>query len=112
MNADNKKRGLGRGLDALFRDGAKEEETFAPKMKRADEIVSKVQAQQANVVAPATPATGAQKKVAVERLTPGKFQPRRHFEDAALDQLAESIAIHGIIQPLLVRAPETGRLGP
>ncbi len=104
MNADNKKRGLGRGLDALFRDGEKEEESFAPKMKRADEIVSKVQSQQANVAPAAAPVpSGAQRKVAVERLTPGKFQPRRHFDDAALDQLAESIAVHGVIQPLLVR---------
>jgi len=92
MNADNKKRGLGRGLDALFGDVKKEEESFAPKIKRADEIVS----------APA--AQASQRKMAVDRLTPGKFQPRHHFDDAALDQLAESIATHGVVQPLLVRA--------
>ncbi|MDE1151491.1 MAG: ParB/RepB/Spo0J family partition protein [Micavibrio sp.] len=97
MNADMKKRGLGRGLDALFQSGDREEESFQPKMKRADEIVAAVQAQQA------TAPNGAQRKISVDRLTPGKYQPRRFFDDAALDQLAESIGVHGIIQPLLVR---------
>lgn len=36
-------------------------------------------------------------------------QPRKHFEDAALDELAESIRSSGIIQPLVVRALEDGR---
>jgi ParB family chromosome partitioning protein len=100
MTVEQKKRGLGRGLDALFQDARKEEEAFQPKMKRADEIVAtvqQVQAQQAN--APA----GAQRKLAVDKMTPGKFQPRRHFDDAALDQLADSIGVHGVLQPILVR---------
>ncbi|HYD19454.1 MAG TPA: ParB/RepB/Spo0J family partition protein [Patescibacteria group bacterium] len=93
-----KKRGLGRGLDALFSDARKEEEAFQPKMKRADEMVAavqQIQAQQAN--------NAGQRKLAVEKLTPGKFQPRRFFDDAALEQLAESIAVHGVLQPILVR---------
>ena len=36
-------------------------------------------------------------------MTPGKYQPRRHFDDAMIDQLADSIAVHGVLQPLLVR---------
>ncbi len=100
MTVEQKKRGLGRGLDALFQDARKEEEAFQPKMKRADEMVAavqQIQAQQAN--APA----GAQRKLAVDKMTPGKFQPRRHFDDAALDQLADSIGVHGVLQPILVR---------
>lgn len=100
MTVEQKKRGLGRGLDALFQDARKEEEAFQPKLKRADEIVAtvqQVQAQQAN--APA----GAQRKLSVDKMTPGKFQPRRHFDDAALDQLADSIGVHGVLQPILVR---------
>lgn len=98
MTADTKKRGLGRGLDALFGDARKEEEAFQPKLKRADEMVAavqQIQAQQSNNVSP--------RRLSVDRLTPGKFQPRRHFDDAALEQLAESIAVHGVLQPLLVR---------
>lgn len=111
MSADNtKKRGLGRGLDALFRDVKKEtaaratpateqvsEKTSAApatesRIKRADEIIG-------NKDQPSAPP----RKLSVDRLTPGKYQPRRHFDDAMIDQLADSIAVHGILQPLLVR---------
>ncbi len=99
MTAETKKRGLGRGLDALFSDARKEEEAFQPKIKRADEmVVAAVQAQQAN-----NASSGPPRQLPVDRLTPGKFQPRTRFDEAALDQLAESIAVHGVLQPLLVR---------
>jgi ParB family chromosome partitioning protein len=41
--------------------------------------------------------------VAVAQLHPGRFQPRRHFDDGAIDGLVESIRERGILQPLLVR---------
>lgn len=43
-------------------------------------------------------------EVAVERITPSPFQPRRTFDEAKLDELAASIRNQGIIQPLVVRA--------
>jgi ParB family chromosome partitioning protein len=43
-------------------------------------------------------------EVAVERITPSPFQPRRMFDEAKLDELAASIRNQGIIQPLVVRA--------
>ncbi len=95
MTSDIKKRGLGRGLDALFQGARDEEASFAPKIRRADEIVATAQK--------AAP-TSAPQKLAIDRLRPGKFQPRHHFDGAALEALAESIAVHGVIQPLLVRA--------
>ncbi len=101
MNAEVKKRGLGRGLDALFQDQRKEEEAFQPRMKRGEELEREASAipQQAAATAPA----GPPRRLAVDKLTPGKFQPRRYFDDEALDQLAESISVHGVLQPLLVR---------
>jgi ParB family chromosome partitioning protein len=103
MTSDIKKRGLGRGLDALFRDVKNEEQSFQPKVKRADEMVAASQSLRAEAGSVAvTPAAG-QKKIAVEKLVPGQFQPRRHFDDEALHQLADSIAVHGVLQPLLVR---------
>lgn len=100
MSADTRKRGLGRGLDALFQDQKKEEESFQPILKRADEMVAAAKSVQAAAMpAPA----GGQRKLPVDRLTPGKFQPRMHFDEGAIDQLAESIAVHGVLQPLLVR---------
>ena len=41
--------------------------------------------------------------VPVGRLAPSAVQPRRHFDEAALAELAESLKAHGVIQPLVVR---------
>lgn len=78
-----KQRGLGRGLDALFED---EEATFA-------------------VVADQEPAVpGAARKIlGVGQLMPNPDQPRTHFDPAAINDLADSIRQHGLIQPILVR---------
>ena len=123
MTIEPKKRGLGRGLDALFGDARKEEASFqrkdaqppqqatvqqqpasrpppvqnepAPRLKRADEMVAPVEYKSA-------PASGL-RKLPVDLLKPGKFQPRQHFDDEAIGNLAESIAVHGVLQPLLVR---------
>ena len=70
-------KGLGRGLDALFGGSAPKQE------------------------APAQ--AGAINLVPVSALRPNPNQPRRHFDDTALRELAESIKSQGIIQPLLVR---------
>ncbi len=43
------------------------------------------------------------KQVPVEFLKPGRYQPRKHMDDEALRQLAQSIEEKGILQPLLVR---------
>lgn len=42
----------------------------------------------------------------IDRITPGNFQPRRDMEEEALESLAESIRIHGVVQPLIVRPAE------
>ena len=39
----------------------------------------------------------------IERLTPNTFQPRGQFDDARLDELAQSIKSNGVIQPIIVR---------
>ena len=75
-----KKRGLGRGLDALL--GQPEEPAAAD---------------------------GMLETLAVSAIQPGKYQPRRHFDDAALDELAASIKTQGLLQPLVVRAVARGR---
>lgn len=45
----------------------------------------------------------------VSAIEPHPEQPRRHFDDAALDELAASIAARGVIQPVLVRPHGAGR---
>ena len=49
----------------------------------------------------------AQRRIPIELIRPGAFQPRRRFAEAELDALAQSIREKGILQPLLVR-PLTG----
>ncbi len=44
----------------------------------------------------------------LERLSPNPFQPRRVYDQKALQALADSIAEHGVIQPLVVRPAEQG----
>ena len=46
---------------------------------------------------------GEQIKLPIQNLISGKFQPRKHFDQTELDELAESIRSNGILQPILVR---------
>jgi ParB family chromosome partitioning protein len=74
-----KKRGLGKGLGALLAENVIEEESKKTVWLRISEI------------------------------QPNRDQPRRHFEQESLAELAESISQHGILQPLLVRPLLDGR---
>ena len=48
-------------------------------------------------------------KVGIEQIFPNPYQPRKTFDDAALADLASSIAQYGVLQPLLVAPAEDGR---
>ncbi len=47
-------------------------------------------------------------KLGINDIEPNRDQPRKHFDEAALSELADSIALHGVIQPLLVRPISDG----
>lgn len=87
--ADRKeKRGLGRGLSALMAD---------------------VDLTAQDSPSDATPQSGPDRVLPIERVVPNPDQPRRDFDEAALQELTDSIAEKGIIQPLIVRlSPEGG----
>ncbi|MEO8449396.1 MAG: ParB/RepB/Spo0J family partition protein [Gemmatimonadota bacterium] len=53
-------------------------------------------------------ASGALKEIAVSAIAPNRFQPRREFEETALQELAASIASSGLLQPILVRPSTAG----
>ena len=73
-----KKKGLGRGLDALLGATAKSDDS--------QEVISdKLQ------------------MIPIDLLQRGKFQPRVHFSEDALTQLAQSIKAQGVVQPIVVR---------
>lgn len=77
-----KRRGLGRGLDALL----------TPAPKDSSEAPSN-QSQEVNEL----------KQLPIELLHPGKYQPRKDMSDEALIELSNSIKSQGIIQPIIVR---------
>jgi ParB family chromosome partitioning protein len=49
-----------------------------------------------------------QKMVSLDKLAPNPLQPRRDFDETALEQLAESFKRHGVMQPLVVKMDDTG----
>jgi ParB family chromosome partitioning protein len=89
----SKKKALGRGLSALLSDNSAEDE------KLEVDIPVGVPA----AVATTTRATGSIAEIPVEEIEVNPFQPRTHFDEEALLELAESIKVHGIIQPITVR---------
>jgi ParB family transcriptional regulator, chromosome partitioning protein len=76
-----KKRGLGRGLEALL----------GP--KAAAEAPALVEAQPGDAL----------RTLPVDALTPGRYQPRKTMDQGKLAELAESIKAQGVIQPIVVR---------
>ena len=88
--AKRKPGGLGRGLGALMGEVRREE----PLVQAAD--------------ANRSPADGFA-LIATAEIEPHPDQPRRHFDEAALDELAASIARRGVIQPVIVRPLSPGR---
>ena len=99
-----KRGGLGRGLDALFQDGASDYADFAAALAEdADE------GELSGAVETAARKAGVKiQELPVTAVVPGKYQPRRHFADEKMKQLVESVKIHGVLQPLLVRPLDGG----
>lgn len=81
-----KKRGLGRGLDALLTTSA----NAASRHQAHGDIAQAMD-------------KGELRKLPVEFLQPGKYQPRKDMAPEALEDLANSVKAQGIIQPIVVR---------
>ncbi len=90
--AKRKVGGLGRGLGALLGETRREEPVAA----------------EAGISAGVLPSSGLS-LLAIASIEPHPEQPRRHFDDAALDELAASISARGVIQPVIVRPHGAGR---
>ncbi len=101
MMADTKKRGLGRGLSALLPGGPPSVAVGPP---AGPPIPASAPAAEGHLrgTRPRTYFTAG-----IEELYPSPEQPRRHFDETKLAELADSIRVHGIIVPLVVR-PRTG----
>ena len=88
---NKKSRGLGRGLNALLGNAAE--------IKQLTDPVA---------VASAGAAESGLMVIPVDLIQRGRFQPRVHFEPQALQELADSIRMQGVIQPIVVRPTGTG----
>lgn len=94
-----KRRKLNRGLDALLGAAAAPAATAPP--------VSTTGAPDGS--AASTPDGDVLRDLPLEQLTRGKYQPRREFDEAALEELADSIRAQGVMQPIVVRPIATDR---
>jgi len=87
-----KKRGLGRGLDALLsasQTTTSESLQEAPVQEEGTEI--------------SPPEDGTLVELELQQLQPGQYQPRRDVQESALEELADSIRQQGLMQPIVVR---------
>ncbi len=49
-------------------------------------------------------------EIEIDKISPNPFQPRRHFDEQALNELADSIRINGVLQPVIVKKVSNGYL--
>jgi ParB family chromosome partitioning protein len=86
--SSKKKEALGKGIRALLEDiGNEEEEALGGGPGSPGSIIT----------------------IPLEKIEVNPFQPRSDFNEDALDDLSESIKIHGVIQPITVRAMQGGK---
>ncbi len=84
--------GLGRGLSALLGEMDAEAPVSAEAQDRLGLILS----------------VNGVRLIEIAAIKPHPTQPRRHFDDAALDELAQSIRARGVLQPIIVRIIDSG----
>ena len=105
MAAPKKAKGLGKGLDALFGD------VEVTPVKSADKKESSKQAK-ADTAAKKSDETEASQGgvlyIDINDIKPNTGQPRKHFDEEKLEELASSIQQHGLIQPIVLRKLKTG----
>jgi len=89
MNA--KKRGLGKGLDALLSTSAI--------ARGKEELIDEMNSVETQVVVE----KNELQQLPIDFLYPGKYQPRKDMASDALEELSASIKVQGIIQPIVVR---------
>ena len=80
------KRGLGKGVDGLISENKRRVAVAPVEKKTVEEKIPKVE-----------------QMIKITKVEPNREQPRKHFEEDALLELADSIKQFGILQPLLVQ---------
>lgn len=81
---ENRKKALGKGLEQLFSDERIDFNNFEQKIyetAREEDIIS----------------------ISLDDIRPNPYQPRKDFNEEALKELSESIKVHGVVQPIIVK---------
>ncbi len=101
------RKGLGKGLGALLSEyediyenssqNNQPEQTFVEKPEQMESLAKQVVKSVASVVE-----EGSAVELPLDQIDPNANQPRKNFDQEALDELAQSIKVHGIIQPIIV----------
>ena len=86
--------GLGRGLDSLLKAYDDENDE---KIQKTEGSVSNYEMRQGDI-----------EKIDINKVYPNPNQPRKTFDKESLNELAESIRIHGLIQPIIVNKMDDG----
>lgn len=86
--------GLGRGLDSLLKAYDDENDE---KIQKTESSVSNYEMRQGDI-----------EKIDINKVYPNPNQPRKTFDKESLNELAESIRIHGLIQPIIVNKMNDG----
>lgn len=97
----DKKKGLGRGLESLFALYDKESNeniTNQNANQNSNQPANTKREQEGNVT-----------ELDINKIYPNPNQPRKHFDEEALQELASSIKTHGVIQPLVVNREADGK---
>ncbi len=89
MEVNNKRKALGKGLEQLFNS---EQLNFDSIDKIEEKIVESVVSSKNDVV-----------EIPLDEIRSNPYQPRTYFEPEALQELAESIKIHGVVEPVIVK---------
>ena len=85
-------RGLGKGLDALIPSGMNEKSVSNKEKEKKNASSEK---------------TGGETLVNITKVEPNREQPRKNFDEDALEELADSIKQFGLLQPILVQDRKT-----
>ena len=93
------KKGLGRGINALLSIYDEEDE-----LENNQEEIKQTAAQN-----PTVKEIKGLNEININDIVPNPNQPRKHFDETALNELASSIKVHGIIQPIVLNEAEDGK---